>query len=184
MASTAPPERGRVWTRGRHFVGPLILLVAGVLLLLNNLQVVPWSIWQSIWPYWPLLLVLLGVEPERLPDLPKEPRAPGEVLALERSQRRLADPVAHVQPRTLYQLGRDLAAMLAVHAEPHSLRPTAVGFQRSDPHVPPVQELVGSSRGRPRRGHRARGRLDHRQAVRNGRPCRGARPARDAQASC
>lgn len=62
MASTPAPERGPAGARGRHLVGPLILLGAGVLLLLNNLQVVPWSIWPEIWPYWPLLLVLLGVE--------------------------------------------------------------------------------------------------------------------------
>jgi hypothetical protein len=43
-------------------MGPLILLSAGVLLLLNNLQIVPWSIWRDIWPYWPVLLVLLGLE--------------------------------------------------------------------------------------------------------------------------
>ncbi len=46
----------------RHIVGPLILLSAGVLLLLNNLHMVPWTIWRDIWPFWPLLLVLLGVE--------------------------------------------------------------------------------------------------------------------------
>ncbi len=62
MASTATPERGAAWTRGRHLVGPLILLGAGVLLLLNNLQIVPWSIWRDLWPYWPVLLVLLGLE--------------------------------------------------------------------------------------------------------------------------
>ncbi len=55
MASTA-------WARGRHLVGPLILLGAGILLLLNNLQLVPWSVWRDIWPYWPVLLVLLGLE--------------------------------------------------------------------------------------------------------------------------
>jgi len=62
VASTAPREQSPAWTRGRHIVGPLILLGAGIILLLNNLQVVPWSIWHDIWPYWPVLLVLLGVE--------------------------------------------------------------------------------------------------------------------------
>lgn len=46
----------------RHVVGPLILLAAGVLLLLNNLDLLPWSIWHDLWPYWPVLLVLLGLE--------------------------------------------------------------------------------------------------------------------------
>jgi hypothetical protein len=55
---------GRDHQRGgrRHLVGPLILLVAGVLLLLNNLQVLPWSIWRDLWQYWPALLILLGLE--------------------------------------------------------------------------------------------------------------------------
>jgi hypothetical protein len=53
------PERAH---RSRHVVGPLVLLGLGVLLLLNNLGYLPWTIWSSIWPYWPLLLVLLGVE--------------------------------------------------------------------------------------------------------------------------
>lgn len=39
-----------------------MLLGLGIVLLLNNLGYVPWSIWSSLWPYWPLLLVLLGVE--------------------------------------------------------------------------------------------------------------------------
>ena len=43
-------------------MGPLVLVSAGVVLLLNNLQVVPWSVWQALWPYWPVLLVLLGIE--------------------------------------------------------------------------------------------------------------------------
>lgn len=59
MASlgTPPPRPSR-----RHVVGPLILLGAGILLLLNNLELVPWSVWRDLWPYWPVLLVLLGLE--------------------------------------------------------------------------------------------------------------------------
>ena len=48
--------------RRRSFVGPLLLLSAGVLLLLNNLALLPWSIWRELWPFWPLLLVFLGLE--------------------------------------------------------------------------------------------------------------------------
>jgi hypothetical protein len=43
-------------------VGPLVLLGAGVLLLLNNLQILPWTIWRDLWPYWPVLLIFLGLE--------------------------------------------------------------------------------------------------------------------------
>ena len=48
--------------RRRSFVGPLLLLSAGVLLLMNNLGLLPWSIWRELWPFWPLLLVFLGLE--------------------------------------------------------------------------------------------------------------------------
>lgn len=46
-----PPTRGPRRPDRRHIVGPLILLGTGVLLLLNNLGLVPWSAWQAIWPY-------------------------------------------------------------------------------------------------------------------------------------
>jgi hypothetical protein len=57
-----PPAPHTPRSGPRHVVGPLILLAAGVLLLLNNLHVVPWTIWRDIWPFWPILLVLLGLE--------------------------------------------------------------------------------------------------------------------------
>lgn len=62
MASWDPSAHRVDRPRPRHFVGPLILLGAGLLLLLNNLGQVPWSIWRDLWIYWPLLLVLLGIE--------------------------------------------------------------------------------------------------------------------------
>ena len=46
----------------RPLVGPLVLVGVGLLLLLNNLEALPWSIWADLWPYWPALLVLLGLE--------------------------------------------------------------------------------------------------------------------------
>ena len=46
----------------RPLVGPLILVGVGLLLLLNNLGVAPWSIWAALWPFWPVLFILLGLE--------------------------------------------------------------------------------------------------------------------------
>ncbi|NLE99433.1 MAG: hypothetical protein GX601_00495 [Anaerolineales bacterium] len=43
-------------------VGPLVLIGAGVILLLNTLGVLDWSIWWSIIRLWPLLLVAGGVD--------------------------------------------------------------------------------------------------------------------------
>jgi hypothetical protein len=47
--------------RGGSLVIPLLLIVLGVLLLLDNLNVVSID-WASIWKLWPLLLVAIGVE--------------------------------------------------------------------------------------------------------------------------
>jgi hypothetical protein len=57
-------EYGRGTRRrgGRHVVGPLILLGVGIVLLLNNLEILPWTVWRDLWPFWPVLLMLLGLE--------------------------------------------------------------------------------------------------------------------------
>jgi uncharacterized integral membrane protein len=45
----------------KDFVGPIILIVLGVLLLLNTTGVVPWEAWESLWRFWPALLILWGI---------------------------------------------------------------------------------------------------------------------------
>ncbi len=46
----------------RGFVGPLILLAIGFILLFNNLGIIPWGIWMTLWRYWPVILILTGLE--------------------------------------------------------------------------------------------------------------------------
>ena len=46
--------------RSRNIMGPSLLVGLGTLLLLNNLEVLPWSIWREAWQYWPILLILAG----------------------------------------------------------------------------------------------------------------------------
>jgi hypothetical protein len=41
--------------------GPLALIGAGVVLLLNTTGRLPWSIWADAWRYWPVLLIVWGV---------------------------------------------------------------------------------------------------------------------------
>ncbi len=50
--------------RARHpsLVGPLILITIGVLLLLNQMGRLRWDVLWSLWRYWPVLLILLGIE--------------------------------------------------------------------------------------------------------------------------
>jgi hypothetical protein len=43
-------------------VGPVVLIALGVLLLLSNLGVLPTDTWRSLWQWWPILIVLLGIE--------------------------------------------------------------------------------------------------------------------------
>ena len=39
----------------------LIILFVGVVFLLNNFGIVPGDVWHSIWQFWPVLLILLGI---------------------------------------------------------------------------------------------------------------------------
>ena len=38
----------------------MMLILAGVLFLLNNIGSVPFNVWDYIWPFWPVLLILIG----------------------------------------------------------------------------------------------------------------------------
>jgi len=48
--------------RRPRIVAPLILILAGVLFLFNNFGLLPWGMWGALWRFWPLILVLLGLE--------------------------------------------------------------------------------------------------------------------------
>jgi len=48
--------------RNPNLVWPLVLIVAGVVLLLNQSGHLPWSVWTTLLRFWPLLIVLLGLE--------------------------------------------------------------------------------------------------------------------------
>lgn len=37
------------------YVGPLLLLTIGFILLFNNIGLLPWEIWGSLWQYWPVI---------------------------------------------------------------------------------------------------------------------------------
>lgn len=43
-------------------VWPVILIGAGVVFLLNNLGVVGWNVWGTLWRLWPVLLIAAGLD--------------------------------------------------------------------------------------------------------------------------
>ena len=46
---------------GGGFVLGAVLIIAGSLFLLNALGLVSWDIWNHIWAFWPVLLILFGL---------------------------------------------------------------------------------------------------------------------------
>ena len=40
----------------------LFAILLGLIFLLNNFGILPWEIWQNIWKFWPVLLILFGIE--------------------------------------------------------------------------------------------------------------------------
>lgn len=48
--------------RSVSLVGPLILIGLGVVVLLNSLGLLAWSVWEVIFRLWPVLLIAVGLE--------------------------------------------------------------------------------------------------------------------------
>jgi hypothetical protein len=43
-------------------VGAVVLISLGTILLLHNLNLLPRDFWSTIWRYWPIIFILLGLE--------------------------------------------------------------------------------------------------------------------------
>jgi hypothetical protein len=46
----------------RGYSGAFILIILGVLFLLSNFGALPWSVWEIIVRFWPIVLILIGLE--------------------------------------------------------------------------------------------------------------------------
>lgn len=46
----------------RGYVGAFILIFIGTILLLNNLELLPWLVWNELWKFWPLIIILIGIQ--------------------------------------------------------------------------------------------------------------------------
>lgn len=44
------------------YFGAFLLIALGSMFLLNNFGVLPWSIWGNIWRFWPVLLIVGGIQ--------------------------------------------------------------------------------------------------------------------------
>ncbi|MFH1382378.1 MAG: DUF5668 domain-containing protein [Chloroflexota bacterium] len=42
-------------------VGGIVLLFLGVVFLLQTLHVIPWGLWGTLWRYWPVVLIIVGL---------------------------------------------------------------------------------------------------------------------------
>jgi hypothetical protein len=49
-------------TRRPGYVVPLLLLAIGFILLFREMGLLQWGAWGSLWRYWPVLLILWGLE--------------------------------------------------------------------------------------------------------------------------
>ncbi len=49
-------------TYRRSLVGPIILIGLGVILLLNNLGLLSWTIWETLFRLWPVILIAIGLD--------------------------------------------------------------------------------------------------------------------------
>ena len=57
-----PPAQPYYRRRRRSIVWPVILITIGVIFLLQNFGLLSWSIWGSLWRWWPIILILVGLE--------------------------------------------------------------------------------------------------------------------------
>lgn len=57
-----PVEENKKVKNSRSYFWPLLLIIIGLLFLLNNLELIPWTIWNTLIRFWPLILILTGLE--------------------------------------------------------------------------------------------------------------------------
>src|SRR5258707_12139136 len=62
MQSSSPSPPRWSQRRAASFVFPLLLVVVGGVLLLNNVGLLPWTIWTALGQLWPIILILFGID--------------------------------------------------------------------------------------------------------------------------
>lgn len=52
----------RYGKRHGNIVFGFMLITGGIILLFNTAGILPWTVWDYIWRFWPLLLILWGLQ--------------------------------------------------------------------------------------------------------------------------
>ena len=55
MSETKSPRKHRISIWG------IILVFVGVVLLLQNFNLLPWGLWVMLWEFWPVILIIIGI---------------------------------------------------------------------------------------------------------------------------
>ena len=61
-APTASSTRSQTVTKPRSVLFPILLIALGLLFLTQTLGIVPWEIWGWLWRFWPVVLILIGLD--------------------------------------------------------------------------------------------------------------------------
>ena len=48
--------------RGGSVLFPILLIALGILFLTQTMGLVPWEIWGQLWRFWPVVLILIGID--------------------------------------------------------------------------------------------------------------------------
>lgn len=48
--------------RNNNMFGGILLILAGLIFLSSNFNIIPWNIWRDLWKFWPVILILLGLK--------------------------------------------------------------------------------------------------------------------------
>ncbi|MCL0074083.1 cell wall-active antibiotics response protein [Dehalococcoidia bacterium] len=56
MSETKSPRKHRISIWG------IILVFVGVVLLLQNFDLLPWGLWAMLWRFWPVILIIIGID--------------------------------------------------------------------------------------------------------------------------
>ena len=59
---TGTPDMGRTRRRRGGVIWPVLLILIGGILLLQNLGLLGWDLWGTLWRLWPVILILFGIE--------------------------------------------------------------------------------------------------------------------------